>query len=265
MLTVARYVGAGAYLGLLASDVLASLRPSPCPTDAQVRLSRLRGDRPLLPPRPLRPTARERVSRQRRGRPLLGRSDARRRDVRPTDGDRPQPLPPGRSRRSHARRAPRCSAPSPSSTGCSACSRFRSPRLRFGCSSARSLQAPTSLYYWLLPGIYSYGLLTILSSHFAGRGFPLRVVGFWVIGFALNVAAQRRLPPGPRRLHRLARPRASRTHSSSSCTWRSSHERRAGTTRCGLGSARSGGSCESPSAGSPRSQSTPRASALAPG
>jgi O-antigen/teichoic acid export membrane protein len=54
----------------------------------------------------------------------------------------------------------------------------------------------TSLYYWLLPGIFCFGLLTILSSHFAGRGYPLRIVGFWIFGFALNVVLNVVFLPG---------------------------------------------------------------------
>lgn len=45
----------------------------------------------------------------------------------------------------------------------------------------------TSLYYWLLPGAFSLGMVTILSNHFAGRGFPLEAVLVWFIGLALNV------------------------------------------------------------------------------
>jgi O-antigen/teichoic acid export membrane protein len=44
------------------------------------------------------------------------------------------------------------------------------------------------LYYWLLPGIFSLGMLNILSYHFAGRGFPLSAVLVWVPGLAVNLA-----------------------------------------------------------------------------
>ena len=54
----------------------------------------------------------------------------------------------------------------------------------------------TSLYYWLLPGIYSLGLLTILSQHFAGRGFPPRAVAIWFVGLGLNVALNLAFLPG---------------------------------------------------------------------
>ena len=54
----------------------------------------------------------------------------------------------------------------------------------------------TSLYYWLLPGIYSLGLLTILSHHFAGRGFPPRAMAIWFVGLSLNLALNFAFLPG---------------------------------------------------------------------
>ena len=54
----------------------------------------------------------------------------------------------------------------------------------------------TNLYYLLLPGIYAYGLVTILSSHFAGRGFPRAVILVWVFGIALNLVLNVLLLPG---------------------------------------------------------------------
>ena len=63
----------------------------------------------------------------------------------------------------------------------------------------------TSLYYWLLPGIYCLGLLTILSHHFAGRGFPPQLMAIWFVGPRPQSRAQLRVPPGPRRLGRGAR------------------------------------------------------------
>ena len=44
-----------------------------------------------------------------------------------------------------------------------------------------------SLYYWLLPGIFCLGMLTILSHHFAGRGFRA-AMGIWFVGLAVNLA-----------------------------------------------------------------------------
>jgi O-antigen/teichoic acid export membrane protein len=44
-----------------------------------------------------------------------------------------------------------------------------------------------TLYLWLLPGIFSLGMLTILSHHFAGRGFPLEAMLVWFVGLAANI------------------------------------------------------------------------------
>ena len=57
-------------------------------------------------------------------------------------------------------------------------------RLLFGSGFAPAVE----LYYWLLPGLFSLGMLTILSHHFAGRGFPLEAVVVWVIGLGVNLA-----------------------------------------------------------------------------
>jgi O-antigen/teichoic acid export membrane protein len=54
----------------------------------------------------------------------------------------------------------------------------------------------TSLYYWLLPGIFCLGLLTILSQHFAGRGYPVQPMAIWLFGLALNIVLNLALLPG---------------------------------------------------------------------
>jgi O-antigen/teichoic acid export membrane protein len=54
----------------------------------------------------------------------------------------------------------------------------------------------TSLYYWLLPGIFCLGMLTILSHHFAGRGYPVQAMAFWAFGLALNITLNVVLLPG---------------------------------------------------------------------
>lgn len=41
---------------------------------------------------------------------------------------------------------------------------------------------------WLLPGTYAFGMLSILSLHFAGRGYPLAATWIWAGGVLLNVA-----------------------------------------------------------------------------
>jgi O-antigen/teichoic acid export membrane protein len=45
----------------------------------------------------------------------------------------------------------------------------------------------TELYYWIVPGAFSLGMLTILSHHFAGRGFPLEAMLIWFVGLAMNL------------------------------------------------------------------------------
>jgi len=59
-----------------------------------------------------------------------------------------------------------------------------------------SYAGAVSLYYWLLPGIYAYGLVSILSSYFVGRGFPRAVILIWVFGIALNVVLNLIFLPG---------------------------------------------------------------------
>jgi O-antigen/teichoic acid export membrane protein len=53
-----------------------------------------------------------------------------------------------------------------------------------------------SLYYWLLPGIYCLGMLTILAHHFAGRGYPREAAAVWFVGLALNIAINVAFLPG---------------------------------------------------------------------
>jgi O-antigen/teichoic acid export membrane protein len=45
----------------------------------------------------------------------------------------------------------------------------------------------TGLFLWLVPGIFFLGMLTILSNHFAGRGFPLEAALVWVVGIGVNI------------------------------------------------------------------------------
>lgn len=53
-----------------------------------------------------------------------------------------------------------------------------------------------TLYYWLLPGIFCLGMLTILSQHFAGRGFPRAAIAIWFVGLAVNLAVNLAFLPG---------------------------------------------------------------------
>jgi len=65
-------------------------------------------------------------------------------------------------------------------------------RLVFG----DAFDGSVSLYYWLLPGIYCVGLLTILAHHFAGRGYPLEAAAVWLVGLAVNIAINVVFLPG---------------------------------------------------------------------
>jgi O-antigen/teichoic acid export membrane protein len=65
-------------------------------------------------------------------------------------------------------------------------------RLFFGADFSGAV----SLYYWLLPGIYCLGMLTILAHHFAGRGYPTQAAAVWFVGLALNLAINIAFLPG---------------------------------------------------------------------
>jgi O-antigen/teichoic acid export membrane protein len=52
------------------------------------------------------------------------------------------------------------------------------------------------IYYWMLPGIYAYGMLNVLSYHFAGRGFPLEAMLIWIPGVLVNLAIVVAFVPG---------------------------------------------------------------------
>lgn len=44
------------------------------------------------------------------------------------------------------------------------------------------------IYYWLLPGIFCYGMISTLAYHFAGRGFPVEAMLVWIPGLIANLA-----------------------------------------------------------------------------
>ena len=56
-------------------------------------------------------------------------------------------------------------------------------RLLFGPAFSPAV----GIYFWMLPGIFAYGMLNVLSYHFAGRGFPLEAVLIWIPGLILNL------------------------------------------------------------------------------
>lgn len=44
------------------------------------------------------------------------------------------------------------------------------------------------LLLWLLPGTFCLGMVTLLSYHFAGRGYPLQLIVYWALALVLNLA-----------------------------------------------------------------------------
>jgi O-antigen/teichoic acid export membrane protein len=59
-----------------------------------------------------------------------------------------------------------------------------------------AFEGSISLYYWLLPGVFCLGMLTILAHHFAGRGYPREAAAIWFVGLALNIAINVAFLPG---------------------------------------------------------------------
>ena len=45
-----------------------------------------------------------------------------------------------------------------------------------------------TIYYWMVPAIFSYGMVSVLAYHFAGRGFPREALLVWVPGLVVNFA-----------------------------------------------------------------------------
>jgi O-antigen/teichoic acid export membrane protein len=50
-----------------------------------------------------------------------------------------------------------------------------------------AFEASVSLFYLLLPGVFCFGMVTILSYHFAGDGYPIVIVVYWVLAITVNV------------------------------------------------------------------------------
>jgi O-antigen/teichoic acid export membrane protein len=44
-----------------------------------------------------------------------------------------------------------------------------------------------SLYYWLAPGIFFLGLLSVIGIHYSVRGYPSSLIAAWIAGLALDV------------------------------------------------------------------------------
>jgi O-antigen/teichoic acid export membrane protein len=51
------------------------------------------------------------------------------------------------------------------------------------------------LYYWLAPGAFALGILSVLSQHFSGIGLPWVLVCTWAAGLLVNVALNLALLP----------------------------------------------------------------------
>lgn len=52
-----------------------------------------------------------------------------------------------------------------------------------------------SLFLWLLPGVYFFGLLNVIAYHFAARGMPRELIFVWAPGLAVNLAINLALLP----------------------------------------------------------------------
>jgi O-antigen/teichoic acid export membrane protein len=57
-------------------------------------------------------------------------------------------------------------------------------RLLYGHAFADAV----TIYYWMVPAIFSYGMVSVLAYHFAGRGFPREALLVWIPGLVLNFA-----------------------------------------------------------------------------
>jgi O-antigen/teichoic acid export membrane protein len=79
---------------------------------------------------------------------------------------------------------------------------FRAGVVLFGAICALSVPAATvgipivfghpyqpsvALYWWLVPGVFSLGMLSILSAHYSVRGYPRLLIGSWIAGLVLDV------------------------------------------------------------------------------
>jgi O-antigen/teichoic acid export membrane protein len=56
--------------------------------------------------------------------------------------------------------------------------------------------AAADIYYWMLPGIFCYGMISVLAYHFAGRGFPIEAMLVWIPGLIINFAIMGIFLPG---------------------------------------------------------------------
>jgi O-antigen/teichoic acid export membrane protein len=47
--------------------------------------------------------------------------------------------------------------------------------------------AAAVIYYWMLPGIFCYGMINVLAYHFAARGLPIGAILVWIPGLIVSV------------------------------------------------------------------------------
>jgi O-antigen/teichoic acid export membrane protein len=59
----------------------------------------------------------------------------------------------------------------------------------------RAYHPAISLFLWLLPGVYCFGLLNMIAYYFAARGLPRELILVWVPGLAVNLALNLTLLP----------------------------------------------------------------------
>jgi O-antigen/teichoic acid export membrane protein len=45
-----------------------------------------------------------------------------------------------------------------------------------------------ALYFWLAPGIFFLGLLSVVGAHYSVRGYPPSLIAAWIAGLALDIA-----------------------------------------------------------------------------
>jgi O-antigen/teichoic acid export membrane protein len=64
------------------------------------------------------------------------------------------------------------------------------PAARFGLPLiyGRAYDPSVNLYYWLAPGIFFLGLLSVIGIHFSVHGYPPILIAAWIGGLAVDVA-----------------------------------------------------------------------------
>ena len=73
-------------------------------------------------------------------------------------------------------------------------------RLLYG----RAFDPAVTIYYWMLPAMFCYGMVSVLADYFAGSGFPWEAVLVWVPGLAINFAIVAVFVPSSRNVNLAA-------------------------------------------------------------